>query len=128
MKDIDEKTIAKLVSEALQNVPGEDIYAMALKYMDFEAIKKSPPSSEDELGILFTTAGFATGIEFSLRYLDVTDDEETDVTHEEQPKEEPKTFTVVREEEPPEEPRKVKVLIEEPPEEEPRVIRLKKGE
>lgn len=73
----DEKIITKLVEDALNNTGTELIYSMAGKYaaiIDHDVNTDIP--KEIAMKMNYAVYGFAAGIDFALRNLEITDDEQ----------------------------------------------------
>lgn len=74
MDGMDEATITRLIREALSYLSADEILSLANKHINIKEFKDSQPMTKDELIDTFVVAGFAAGIEFSLRNLEAQND------------------------------------------------------
>lgn len=74
LKDINEQTISKLITDAVETLGAENIVNGALKYVDAESLREQESVTTEMLEHTFTVAGFMYGIDFTLRNLDAKDE------------------------------------------------------
>lgn len=72
--NIDQETISRLIKEAIESIGYTDVYKLSFPYVDLEAMKASEGMTQDELAATFAVAGFAAGIEFALKNLEIKDE------------------------------------------------------
>lgn len=74
MDGMDEATITRLIREALSYLSADKILGLVSKHINIKKLKDLQPITKDELIDTFVVAGFAAGIEFSLRNLEARSD------------------------------------------------------
>ena len=77
---MDEKTIERLIAEAINGVGAAAIYSRAFDYADAIKLEGDKLDAETLLKMQFAVGGFAAGIEFALSNLEITDDGKGETT------------------------------------------------
>ena len=72
--NIDQETISRLIKEAVDSIGFMDVYTLSFPYVDMEAMKAAEGLTQEEHAAAFAVAGFAAGIEFALKNLEITDE------------------------------------------------------
>ena len=73
---IDDASIARLIVEAESDLGSEAIYDLALDFLDAAAMKAAEPLTTLELETNFAVAGFAAGIRYTCKHLEVTESDD----------------------------------------------------
>ena len=74
MDDITEENIQQLMTEALEGIGADGIYAMSLPYIDFETLQNDDSLTQDDIQATLTAAGFLAGIRFTLQNITKAED------------------------------------------------------
>lgn len=72
--ELDEKTIARLISEAVDSLGIEGAYDLSTRYLDMEAIAREKALTSEEIAKNFALAGLCAGIRYTLENLDIAED------------------------------------------------------
>lgn len=72
--NIERENIDRLVKEAFATIPQQEIYNMALRYCDIEALQAAKDLTAEEIAMTFSLCGFHAGLIFALENIDIQDD------------------------------------------------------